>query len=98
MGLRDTVTVADVDHAYQLWFGAMSRAARDAEGRLTMTAFTEGGAVSGEKRWMAEALPALLRSILQGEGVGGVGGGLRSGGRSGQGCAAEGHAAGGNVG
>jgi hypothetical protein len=33
MGLRDTVTVADVDHAYQLWFGAMSRAARDAEVR-----------------------------------------------------------------
>jgi hypothetical protein len=54
-----------------LWWGLLLAF----QGRLTMTAFTEGGAVSSEKRWMAEALPALLRSILQGEARGGEWGG-----------------------
>jgi len=64
MGLREEVTVADVKHAYDLWFGALSRSARDAEGKVDMASFTDAGPTSQQK-FLTEQLPGVLRTMLQ---------------------------------
>ena len=66
MGLREEVTVADVKHAYDLWFGALSRSARDAEGKVDMASFTDAGPTSQQK-FLTEQLPGVLRTMLQSE-------------------------------